>query len=145
MVNRSAATERRAESSLPRLHLAGPNDVDATKTEAAAAEPAPRRRASLHHACAELKARKEQAASGVEQATHRQRALGKMTVRERLEALLDDESFVEIGALARHRATGFGIERSRPDTDGVVTSSSCIAAIALTRVCSCRCRAAILR
>jgi methylmalonyl-CoA decarboxylase subunit alpha len=120
-VNRSAAAERRAENSLPRLHLAGPNDVDAAKIGAAAAEPLPRQRASLHHACAELKARKEQAKSGAEQATHRQHALGKMTVRERLEALLDDESFVEIGALARHRATGFGLERTRPDTDGVVT------------------------
>jgi methylmalonyl-CoA decarboxylase subunit alpha len=120
-VNRSAAAERRAESSPPRLHLAGPNDVDAAKIGAAAAEPLPRQRASLHHACAELKTRKNQAKSGAEQATHRQHALGKMTVRERLEALLDDESFVEIGALARHRATGFGLERSRPDTDGVVT------------------------
>ena len=44
-----------------------------------------------------------------------------MTVRERLEALLDEGSFVEIGILARHRATGFGLEHSRPDTDGVVT------------------------
>jgi acetyl-CoA carboxylase carboxyltransferase component len=121
IVNRSAATERRAESSPPRLHLAGPNDVDAAKAEAAAAEPVPRQRASLYDACAELKTRKERAKSGTEQATDRQRALGKMTVRERLDALLDDESFVEIGALARHRANGFGLERSRPDTDGVVT------------------------
>ena len=120
-MNRSAAAERRAGSSQPRLHLAGPNDVDAAKTEAAAAEPVPRQRASLYDASAELKARKEQAKSGTEQATDRQRALGKMTVRERLDALLDDESFVEIGALARHRANGFGLERSRPDTDGVVT------------------------
>jgi methylmalonyl-CoA decarboxylase subunit alpha len=120
-VNRSAAAERRAESSQPRLHLAGPDDVDAAKTEAAAAEPVPRQRASFYDACAELKARKERAQSGTEQATDRQRALGKMTVRERLDALLDDESFVEIGALARHRANGFGLERSRPDTDGVVT------------------------
>ena len=42
-------------------------------------------------------------------------------MRERLEALLDDGSFVEIDVLARHRATGFGLEHSRPDTDGVVT------------------------
>jgi hypothetical protein len=118
-VNRSAAAGRRAKSSPPRLHLTGPSDLDVAKTDAA--EPFPRRRASLHHACAELKARKEQAKSGAEQATHRQLPLGKMTVRERLEALLDDESFVKIGALARHRATGFGLERSHPDSDGVVT------------------------
>ena len=45
-----------------------------------------------------------------------------MTVRERLGALLDEDSFTEIGVLARHRASGFGLERHRPDTDGVVTS-----------------------
>jgi acetyl-CoA carboxylase carboxyltransferase component len=44
-----------------------------------------------------------------------------MTVRERLEALLDEGSFTEIGMLTRHRASGFGLERHRPDTDGVVT------------------------
>jgi acetyl-CoA carboxylase carboxyltransferase component len=44
-----------------------------------------------------------------------------MTARERVDALLDDGSFVETGLLARHRAAGFGLERNRPDTDGVVT------------------------
>ena len=44
-----------------------------------------------------------------------------MSVRERVDALLDDGSFVEIGLHARHRSAGFGLERSRPDTDGVVT------------------------
>jgi len=44
-----------------------------------------------------------------------------MTVRDRLEALLDEGSFTEIGMLARHRASGFGLECHRPDTDGVVT------------------------
>ena len=53
-MNRSAAAERRAENSQPRLHLAGPNDVDAAKAEAAAAEPVPRQRTSLYDACAEL-------------------------------------------------------------------------------------------
>ena len=51
----------------------------------------------------------------------RQRALGKMTVRERLDALLDQGSFVEIGLLARHRASGVRSGTHRPDTDGVVT------------------------
>ena len=44
-----------------------------------------------------------------------------MTARERVDALLDDGSFVETGMLVRHRATGFGLEDNRPDTDGVVT------------------------
>ena len=53
--------------------------------------------------------------------TEQQHARGKLTVRERLELLLDDGSFVEIEALRRHRATGFGLENRRPHTDGVVT------------------------
>ena len=40
---------------------------------------------------------------------------------ERLERLLDPGSFVELDMLARHRAHGFGIENTRPLTDGVVT------------------------
>jgi acetyl-CoA carboxylase carboxyltransferase component len=55
------------------------------------------------------------------QATERQHAKGKLTVRERLEALLDPDSFVEVEGLRRHRATGFGLEGNRPHSDGVVT------------------------
>ena len=83
--------------------------------------PSPCRPNSLWEATAELLARKELATRGAEAATQRQRARGKMTARERLEALLDEGSFTEIGMLARHRASGFGLERHRPDTDGVVT------------------------
>jgi len=54
-------------------------------------------------------------------ATARQHRLGKLTARERIGLLLDGGSFVELDALARHRATGFGLEQQRPDTDGVVT------------------------
>ncbi len=46
---------------------------------------------------------------------------GKLTARERLDILLDPGSFVELDMLARHRAHGFGIEQTRPLTDGVVT------------------------
>ena len=77
---------------------------------------------SLCDATAALRERKQLATSGGNQASARgQRALGKMTARERIDALLDDGSFVEIGLLARHRATGFGLEHNRPDTDGVLT------------------------
>ncbi|MFF3625610.1 acyl-CoA carboxylase subunit beta [Streptomyces sp. NPDC002467] len=54
-------------------------------------------------------------------ATERQHAKGKLTARERIEALLDEGSFQEIEALRRHRATGFGLEHKKPYTDGVVT------------------------
>ena len=46
---------------------------------------------------------------------------GLMTARERIENLLDPGSFVEIDALARHRATTFGLAERRPLGDGVIT------------------------
>ena len=61
-----------------------------------------------------------QAGPGVK-STAQQHARGKLTVRERLDLLLDDGSFVEIEGLRRHRATGFGLEHRRPPGDGVVT------------------------
>ena len=48
-------------------------------------------------------------------------AAGRMTARERILRLLDPGSFVEIDALARHRCTRFGMEDTRPLSDGVVT------------------------
>ena len=59
--------------------------------------------------------------AGSDAAVARQHDRGKLTARERLEQLLDPGSFVELDMLARHRAHGFGIENSRPLTDGVVT------------------------
>jgi acetyl-CoA carboxylase carboxyltransferase component len=54
-------------------------------------------------------------------ATDRQHGKGKLTVRERIDLLLDEASFHEVEPLRRHRATGFGLEDKRPYTDGVVT------------------------
>ncbi|MFC4069046.1 acyl-CoA carboxylase subunit beta [Actinoplanes subglobosus] len=54
-------------------------------------------------------------------ATRRQHARGKLTVRERIALLFDDGRFTEIDGLRRHRASGFGLEKRRPYTDGVVT------------------------
>ncbi|MDQ1709849.1 MAG: propionyl-CoA carboxylase beta chain [Frankiaceae bacterium] len=44
-----------------------------------------------------------------------------MSARERIEAFLDPGTFVELDALARHRAKDFGLADSRPYGDGVVT------------------------
>ncbi len=76
---------------------------------------------SLREATEQLRARHAQAYDGPSQAaTERQKAKGKLTVRERLELLFDEGSFTEIEPLRRHRASGFGLERQRPYTDGVV-------------------------
>ncbi|WP_020141373.1 acyl-CoA carboxylase subunit beta [Streptomyces sp. 351MFTsu5.1] len=54
-------------------------------------------------------------------ATERQHAKGKLTAQERIALLLDKGSFNEVEPLRRHRATGFGLERKKPYSDGVVT------------------------
>ncbi|MEV1011867.1 carboxyl transferase domain-containing protein, partial [Streptomyces sp. NPDC049881] len=71
---------------------------------------------------AELRAIRAEALRGPsEKATEAQHAKGKLTARERIDLLLDEGSFQEVGGLRRHRATGFGLEARRPYTDGVVT------------------------
>src|SRR4051794_30639636 len=59
--------------------------------------------------------------AGSERAVEKQHAAGKMTARERIEALLDPGSFTEFDEFARHRSTNFGMESRRPFGDGVVT------------------------
>jgi propionyl-CoA carboxylase beta chain len=59
--------------------------------------------------------------AGSERAIEKQHAAGKMTARERIEALLDPGSFTEFDEFARHRSTNFGMGDKRPFGDGVVT------------------------
>ncbi len=60
-------------------------------------------------------------AGGGPERVQKQHAQGKLTARERLEALLDPGSFVELDAFVTHRATEFGLDREHPLGDGVVT------------------------
>ncbi len=57
---------------------------------------------------------------GTERAIEAQLAKGKMTARERIDYLLDKDSFQELGLLVRHRAFGSGLDDNRPYTDGVI-------------------------
>jgi propionyl-CoA carboxylase beta chain len=71
---------------------------------------------------ADLRNRLEEARHPMgEAAVDKVHAKGKMTARERILALLDEGSFVELDALARHRSVNFGLENNRPLGDGVVT------------------------
>jgi propionyl-CoA carboxylase beta chain len=71
---------------------------------------------------ADLLRRNEEAVhAGSARAVEKQHAKGKKTARERIEALLDPGSFTELDELARHRSISFGLERTRPYGDGVVT------------------------
>ncbi len=51
----------------------------------------------------------------------RHKANGKLTARERLEALFDPDTFTEIDPFVTHRVDKFGLEERRIPGDGVVT------------------------
>src|ERR1700746_1677404 len=71
---------------------------------------------------AELHKRREESLHPVgEAAVEKVHAKGKLTARERILALLDEDSFVELDGLAKHRSTNFGLEQKRPLGDSVVT------------------------
>ena len=51
----------------------------------------------------------------------KQHQQGKLTARERIELLLDENSFQEIGALVSHRSRDFGLDKQHFPGDGVIT------------------------
>jgi propionyl-CoA carboxylase beta chain len=65
--------------------------------------------------------RDEAAHQGSERSVERQRSQGKLLARERLEALLDAGSFVELDRYVRHRNPSFEMMENRPYGDAVVT------------------------
>ena len=72
----------------------------------------------------ELKALTSRAqAVGGEASKERQHKQGKLTARERIDLLLDPESFSEINLFVETRATDFGMDARRVPGDGVVTGS----------------------
>jgi acetyl-CoA carboxylase carboxyltransferase component len=69
-----------------------------------------------------LRKRKKQALTpGGRDAAKKQHDRGKLTARERLDILMDRDSFVETDPFAIHRAHDFGMDRKRPPGDGVIT------------------------
>ena len=75
----------------------------------------------------DLRARIDDAVhAGSARAVEKQHAKGKKTARERIEMLVDPDSFTEIDEFARHRAHGFGMEKNRPYGDGVVIGTATV-------------------
>lgn len=64
---------------------------------------------------------KEAEAGGGKERVERQHKLGKLTARERIELLLDKNSFVELDKLVVHRCQDFGMGEKKFLGDGVVT------------------------
>ena len=67
------------------------------------------------------KMREQAQLGGGETRIAQQHERGKLTARERVELLLDADSFVEFDSFVTHRATDFGLDQERYLGDGVVT------------------------
>ncbi|MGB0798613.1 MAG: carboxyl transferase domain-containing protein, partial [Planktomarina sp.] len=71
---------------------------------------------------AELEARRDVARlGGGQRRIDAQHSKGKLTARERIDLLLDDDSFEEFDMFKAHRCTEFGMEKQQYPGDGVVT------------------------
>ena len=65
--------------------------------------------------------RRESELGGGKKRLEAQHERGKLSARERLDLLLDEDSFVELDRFVTHRTTGFGLEDRKFLGDGVVT------------------------
>ncbi|MDZ4802950.1 MAG: acyl-CoA carboxylase subunit beta [Bryobacteraceae bacterium] len=65
-------------------------------------------------------------AGGGDERRKRQHAEGKLSARERVELLLDEDSFEETDKLVRHRCRDFGMEHQVIDGDGFITGHGLI-------------------
>lgn len=75
----------------------------------------------------ELKKRREAVQmGGGEKAIEKQQALGKMTARERVVALVDKDSFTEYDLFVEHEARDFDMDKKVLHGDGVITGTGTI-------------------
>ncbi|ATW04753.1 acyl-CoA carboxylase subunit beta [Sphingorhabdus sp. YGSMI21] len=76
---------------------------------------------------AQLEAKRAEAMlGGGQKRIDSQHAKGKLTARERIEILLDEDSFEEIDMYVEHNCVDFGMEKTKIAGDGVVTGSGTI-------------------
>lgn len=64
---------------------------------------------------------KKKILGGGEKALEKQRAMGKLTARDRIDYLLDKDSFLEIDLFVEHKCKDFGMDRKSLPADGVIT------------------------
>jgi len=77
---------------------------------------------SIERKLLDLADKREKAlAGGGEERIAKQHAKGKYSARERLNKILDEDSFEEFDIFVTHRCTDFDMEKNRPLTDGVIT------------------------
>src|SRR3989475_1198991 len=89
---------------------------------------APRQKApeTYEEKLAQLGELREAARHSAPEAEETQHARGKYTARERVEKLLDPDSFQELDTFVRHRTYDFEIQKNRPWGDAVVTGHGTI-------------------
>ncbi len=76
----------------------------------------------LHNRAEELRRRSAEAeAGGGPERREREHKAGKLTARERIALLVDENSFEELDKFVTHRCVDFGMEEQRPAGDGFVT------------------------
>jgi len=90
-------------------------------------EPTERRQMTMADKIAELNQRKtELHKGGGDDRIAKQHKAGKLTARERIEGLVDTDSFQELYAFAQHRCNFFGMDKKDLPADGVVTGAGAV-------------------
>jgi acetyl-CoA carboxylase carboxyltransferase component len=78
--------------------------------------------ASMDEKLKELEQRREKIRQGGgAKLQEKQRSQGKLTARERIDYLLDPNTFVEIDLFARHIGSDYGLDKAEVPADGVIT------------------------
>jgi len=92
------------------------------KPKSETAKPEAKSRNSMTDRVEQLRKKRERVQlGGGQERIDKQHAAGKLTARERIEKLVDRDSFQEVGLFAKHRATNFGMADKDMPADGVVT------------------------
>lgn len=82
---------------------------------------------SLKKHILELRKRREKVQSGGgEKAIEKQQAMGKMTARERIQTILDADSFTEYDLFVEHEGRDFGMDKKELHGDGVIIGTGTI-------------------
>jgi len=82
---------------------------------------------SLKRNILDLRKRKEKVLQGGgEKAIQKQVAMGKLTARERVTSILDEDSFHEYDMFVEHEARDFGMEKKQLQGDGVIIGTGTI-------------------
>ncbi|MCW3805466.1 acyl-CoA carboxylase subunit beta [Plebeiibacterium marinum] len=82
---------------------------------------------SLKKHILDLRKRKEKVEmGGGEKAIEKQVAMGKMTARERILAILDQDSFTEYDLFVEHEAKDFGMDKKQLHGDGVIIGTGTV-------------------